>query len=1136
MRFNSENIQRDMKGEGMYTTIKKLVLAFVFLNVFTLQSLMADMMFYYSAAILPSIVASQKQTLTANFDNMNLSEITTATVHVLDNDVIPAGSDITILLEEYTDTYTAGPIARYEGTWQVVGDTVTFTPDAGFSGGIVQIWYKIIDQHGHESTNWINLEYPVFIQAFHDEVSPADIVAVNMDVLANDTNGSSVTSVLLEIYDFSGPRYVDRVETSEGNWSVEANLSITFTPKRDFGGGDVWANYQIMDADGHKSKVDIAVKYPVFVRAEYDYVKPSDIEQTTVHVLDNDTNSSSVTLSLESYDQYGNPVYVTSLVTAEGTWIVDGPDIVFVPNENFAGGFVSISYRIIDDQGRASESWVTIEFPTFVQARYDYVQMSTVEPVTVDVLANDIVGEGIMPDVRLVDYANGEPEPDYVKSLETFDGNWTVEANQSITFVPSENFNARNIHMEYRLSDGAGHRSQTGLDIEYPTELYAEQDYVSKSIIEPVTIDVLANDINTSTVTVKFEIFYNGTQYVDFVETFDGNWTIEANQSVTFTPNPSFGGGPTGMQYQITDQEDRTASAWIQIDYPEYVYAEWDYIHADLIEPVSVNVLANDRYTTEVTITLVNHNYDTGEEMIGTTFTTYQGTWSVEEDNTVLFTPADDFAGGQAHMEYQLTDQEGRKSRTIIEIEYPLGPTPACPLVQLDTIGDVYTTIANSLSFSVNDRGEREFDAELDQDAYEIDTVLDTATAVTGLNPMFMVYYYEETRMTSTGDTFIQAEMDHTEISLDDGNATWNYDDFASGNDRGYKYLASESAGGSYTVDANGSNILSIDGEGPVFAFKAVRLITQSEINNILETAGIHLTLDGDDTAQMNFTKELMTEYQWWGPLDQESYADLAAFISANTYNSSDTQFYNSGVLRTQNWQKVIIFAEGSAGQQSGTLIEIDRQTNAILNDNAGTWEIRNIDDDGDNYDIIVAETTLCGYQDQIFKLDGMTIIQGQIENEAGVIGAEFAYSESLKDKLENYFIAQAPLDIDPSTPTNPEITEDMLSGGRVFYVQGIDIGNGQTLYQKITIDPDTGAFIRREIIVDRASDTVVDDHTFISSYELENGRIRLQNSDIKIGLNQITADEDWDVTIYAWDWMKYALWMLNKPSDFPID
>ena len=45
----------------MFYFIKKLSLTFVILNVFILQSLMADMMFYYSAAILPSIIASSEE-------------------------------------------------------------------------------------------------------------------------------------------------------------------------------------------------------------------------------------------------------------------------------------------------------------------------------------------------------------------------------------------------------------------------------------------------------------------------------------------------------------------------------------------------------------------------------------------------------------------------------------------------------------------------------------------------------------------------------------------------------------------------------------------------------------------------------------------------------------------------------------------------------------------------------------------------------------------------------------------------------------------------------------------------------------------------------------------------------------------
>ncbi len=45
----------------MFSTIKKLSLTFMVFNLFMIQSLIADMMFYYSAAILPSIVSSNQQ-------------------------------------------------------------------------------------------------------------------------------------------------------------------------------------------------------------------------------------------------------------------------------------------------------------------------------------------------------------------------------------------------------------------------------------------------------------------------------------------------------------------------------------------------------------------------------------------------------------------------------------------------------------------------------------------------------------------------------------------------------------------------------------------------------------------------------------------------------------------------------------------------------------------------------------------------------------------------------------------------------------------------------------------------------------------------------------------------------------------
>ncbi len=57
----------------MFYTIKKLSLTFIVFNLLMLQSLVADMLFYYSSAVLPSIISSQqKKAMYPGFENLNL--------------------------------------------------------------------------------------------------------------------------------------------------------------------------------------------------------------------------------------------------------------------------------------------------------------------------------------------------------------------------------------------------------------------------------------------------------------------------------------------------------------------------------------------------------------------------------------------------------------------------------------------------------------------------------------------------------------------------------------------------------------------------------------------------------------------------------------------------------------------------------------------------------------------------------------------------------------------------------------------------------------------------------------------------------------------------------------------------------
>ena len=1011
---------------------------------------------------------------------------------------------------------------------EVIGDVNTSAL------GEYHVSYNATDSSGN--TGWthrtVNVVDEIVLQANNDWLEPDTIEEIIVPVLENDDvpDGETISSILLiDFYDGNAqPVYATWIERQEGIWRVDGD-TVVFTPNANYGGGQVDIEYQIEDSNGDKSISWVGIEYPIFVQAQYDENQTDNLDPFTVDVLENDTiaEGSIITVQLANYDNNNNRYFTSDPVESwDGNWMVVDDTVVFTPNQNFSGGSVWIEYQISDEEGRSSTAGIEIVYPIFVQAQYDQNQTDNLDPFTVDVLANDNWGEGIDPIVMLQNYDEyGNPLSFTLDPVVLHDGTWNIEDNQSVTFTPNENFNSRYAQIEYQLSDGDGHTSQTWISIEYPVSIYAEQDYVQRDDIESVTIDVVANDTNVSAVTVKFEIYYNGTQYVDSVESFDGNWTVEDNQSVTFTPNANFGGGNVWMWYQITDQELRTSETWISIEYPVYVYAEWDPVEMDTMDPAIVDVLTNDINTSAVTIELVNKNWSTGSEEVGTTITTDQGVWSVN-GSEVIFEPHTDFGGGYVRIEYQITDTEGHMSRTSIEIIYPVGPTPVCTVDALNTVESVYTTLTNDLSFE-NDNGRRDFEPELDLDDYTIDSALYTdSTAVTGLSPMYMVWYEEETRTTSSGDTFIEVRLDTTEVLLD-GTDSWSFKDQKTGNDRGYKYTGSRGESGTYVVEDDGSNTLSI-GENPVFAFKVVRQISKSEINTILENAGINLILDPNDIAQMQLSKELESDYDWWGPVDGNNYDSLDAFIAGNEHNSSATQFNDNGVLRSQTWQKVIIFAENSAGQTSGTLIEIDRQTNEILVANAGTW---NIEEDDNGNDIIVAKTTLCGYEDHIFKLDGTTIIQGHLD-EAGTVSAELAFSKSLKVKLEDYFILNAPLDIDPANPNSPVITESMLTD-KIFYTVEDQEDNAK-LFKKITVDSNNYLFTKREIYV-LGDGTIVNDKTETNSYELDDGRIRIQGEgDVKIGLNADPGSGDWDVTIYTWDWMGQEMWLLNEPADFP--
>jgi len=147
-------------------------------------------------------------------------------------------------------------------------------------------------------------------------------------------------------------------------------------------------------------------------------------------------------------------------------------------------------------------------------------------------------------------------------------------------------------------------------------------------------------------------------------------------------------------------------------------------------------------------------------------------------------------------------------------------------------------------------------------------------------------------------------------------------------------------------------------------------------------------------------------------------------------------------------------------------------------------------------------------------------------------VGAQIVYSESLYLKLLNYFVRNAPLDIDPGTAMSPQITQEMLSG-ETFYISG-ETDDGGHFYRKLVFhdgsDQQYDGHYRR---VDSEGNTIEDHSWTDSSYDLEDGMIRVYY--MFFWLNTQPGDGDWDMRI-ASDHVSSVMWYVTAPDGFPSD
>ena len=223
-----------------------------------------------------------------------------------------------------------------------------------------------------------------------------------------------------------------------------------------------------------------------------------------------------------------------------------------------------------------------------------------------------------------------------------------INADGTITYTPNANFNGTDT-ITYTISDGQGGTSTatvmvTVVPVNDPP--VAASDVAATSEDVPVTIPVLANDsdLDGDNLTVTAATAPNGTV------------VINADGTITYTPNPDFNGTDT-ITYTVSDGKGGTATATVTVtvapvnDAPRLM-PDTAVVAEDSV--VTINVLAND-----VDVE--------GDPLTVTAASAPNGTVVINPDGTITYTPNANFNGTDT-ITYTVSDGMGGVSTTTVTV------------------------------------------------------------------------------------------------------------------------------------------------------------------------------------------------------------------------------------------------------------------------------------------------------------------------------------------------------------------------------------------------------------------------------------------------------------------------------------
>ncbi|MCS4536496.1 hypothetical protein NXS99_09035, partial [Corynebacterium sp. HS2168-gen11] len=563
-------------------------------------------------------------------------------------------------------TYALKTAPTANGTYTIdeTSGKVTFTPNADFAGNAEPAVVEVTTADGVKAT----AEYhPVVVPKLEDLAKAGEIsqpVTVALDPKNKDIDPATVKLVDPATGDpVTGPLTVD----GQGEWSVEPDGSIKFTPAAGFEGNPTPVKYIGNTKDGVNgekglSEGTVTVTYAGVKKAATVALQgtPQSSDEKTSPVGTQTDAGKTAAEMFPGHDLNG-ATYALKNAAADGTVTVAGKGkysideksgkVTFTPEDNFAGTPDPVEVELTRD-GAAQ---ATAEYqPVVVPKLEDISKTGELEqPVTVPL---DPKNKDIDPTtVKLVD-ADGNPVDG---PLTTDDGVWSVEADGSIKFTPNDDFKASGklapAPVKYIGNTKDGVNGEKGLSEGTVTVKYAG---VKKAETVALQGTPQSSDEKTSPVGDKLdagktaaEMFpghdLNGATYTLKDAADDGTVTVagqgkysidEKSGKVTFTPEDNFAGTPTPAGVELTTAAGGVVTAEYQ---PVVVPKLADLTKTgELEQPVTVELDPKNKDIDPASVKLV----DADGNRVETLTVDGEGVWTVNPANgEITFTPSDEF-------------------------------------------------------------------------------------------------------------------------------------------------------------------------------------------------------------------------------------------------------------------------------------------------------------------------------------------------------------------------------------------------------------------------------------------------------------------------------------------------------------